>query len=371
LDGWRGTFHLVLLVDHLPFLFPGLFTLMAGLYEAFGYFSVAEGFVFLSGYVTGLVYTRVKQEKGARAVWQKALARAFTIYATYVVADVFLLLLVKLGGIPDGAWATWSHLFRKPFWSASAEVASLLWQPNFLEILPMYSVFLVFAPAIIAQLDRRKHWLLLGISILIWSINQFDVRDKLLHVMGAAGAVHLGYFNSFAWQILFIAGLICGHRSYRANKAWLPKGRIVAAAACVILVFFFAWRHHILEVPVDERWIQRSSLGPLRLLNFACVVFFVARFRGALEKLITWKGLAFLSRHSLQVFAFHLVPIYGASLLITGKTRLPWWSQLLFIGFCMLGLFYIAWLSSLAKGWLRKPAVTRAAPAPAESTQPK
>src|SRR5437899_3266510 len=61
LDNLRGGFHIVMLVDHLPIILPGMFTLIAGLYEALGYVSAAEGFVFLSGYVTGLVYTRVKE----------------------------------------------------------------------------------------------------------------------------------------------------------------------------------------------------------------------------------------------------------------------------------------------------------------------
>jgi hypothetical protein len=78
----------------------------------------------------------VKQEKVDRAVCRKALLRAFAIYATYLARGVLLLLMVRLEGVSDFSWGTWNHLLEEPLPSALAKVASLLWQPAFLEILP-------------------------------------------------------------------------------------------------------------------------------------------------------------------------------------------------------------------------------------------
>jgi hypothetical protein len=371
LDHWRGLFHVLMLVDHLPFLFPGLFILIAGLFEFLGYVSVAEGFVFLSGYVTGLVYTRVKQENGSTAMWRKALGRALTIYAAYVAAVVLLILLVKWLGVAGVSWGSWSHLLEDRLPIGVLETAGLFWQPSFLEILPMYSLFLVFAPVMIALLDRKRHWLVIGASVSLWIANQFGIRGRLLNAVGLEAA-HLGYFNFFAWQILFVAGMICGHRTYRVNRPWLPKNATLAFAAYFTAIIFFAWHHRLLEIPINARWVERSSMGVLRLLNFACLAFLAARFREPIGKVIGWKGLAFLSRHSLQVFAFHLIPIYAAALFITGRTQLPWWAQLLFIAFCELGLFYIAWLAKLAKKGFRKPGKMRQVfPASVEDVQTK
>ncbi|HEU5125679.1 MAG TPA: OpgC domain-containing protein [Verrucomicrobiae bacterium] len=371
LDHWRGLFHVLMLVDHLPFLFPGLFTLIAGWFEFLGYVSVAEGFVLLSGYVTGLVYTRVKQENGSAAMWRKALGRAFTIYFTYAAAVMLLIILVKWLGAANVSWGSWGHLLDEPLPLASVEVASLVWQPSFLEILPMYSLFLVFAPVMIALLDRKRHWLVIGASVSLWIANQFGIRGRLLNSVGIEAA-HLGYFNFFAWQILFVAGMICGHRTYRVNRPWLPKNATLAFAAYFTAIIFFAWHHRLLEIPINARWVERSSMGALRLLNFACLAFLAARFREPIGKVIGWKGLAFLSRHSLQVFAFHLIPIYAAALFITGRTQLPWWAQLLFIAFCEPGLFYIAWLAKLAKKGIHKPSNTQPVfPASAEDVQTK
>src|ERR1017187_7550138 len=47
IDSWRGIFHIILLIDHLPFLLPQTLVIIAGFYEWIGYVTVAEGFVFL------------------------------------------------------------------------------------------------------------------------------------------------------------------------------------------------------------------------------------------------------------------------------------------------------------------------------------
>jgi hypothetical protein len=350
LDYWRGSFQVLMLVDHLPFLFPGIFPLITGLFELFGYVSVAEGFVFLSGYVSGLVYSRVRQEAGALPMWRKAFGRAATIYFTYVAAVVLLIVTVKLLGMANVSWGGWRHLFEIPLSSAVIEIAGLLWQPSFLEILPMYSLFMLFTPLIIVRLDRNWCWLIIGASALIWLANQFGMRGKLQDVAGLESA-NFGYFNFFGWQILFVSGIVCGHRTYQVDRPWLPKNMAVSWGACALAVFFFAWHHKVLEIPLSGWWVERSSLGPLRLVNFFCLAFLAARFRNQIGKIIGWKGLSFLSRHSLQVFAFHLIPVYIGALFVAGKTQLDWWEQLLFIGLCVFGLYYIAWLSELVKRW--------------------
>src|SRR5580693_1644014 len=52
-DFLRGICLLLMTVDHLPLTLVRKFT-----WQTFGFFSAAEGFVFLSGLVSGLVYGR-------------------------------------------------------------------------------------------------------------------------------------------------------------------------------------------------------------------------------------------------------------------------------------------------------------------------
>jgi hypothetical protein len=366
LDSLRGIFHIVLLVDHLPILLPGLFVVAGELNEAFGYITVAEGFVFLSGYVSGLVYTRYFREKGSTTVWRKALFRARDIYLCYVLAVILLLIVVRAVGPSQIKWGAWEPLLSESLPVASLKVAIFIQNPTFLEILPMYSLFLILTPALLVLLEKGRWALVLVPSIAVWIAAQFSARDWLLHLLGLSDIVNPGYFNSLAWQILFISGLICGHKTYAAGGPWLPRGWKLPALAYLIVSAMFLTRHGVFGWRFPYQLTERSILGPIRLLNFFAAVFLLSKIRPYVEGWIAWKGFAFLSKNSLQVFAFHLFPIYLAALFIGDRTSLPWWGQLLFIIFCIAGLFLIAFLSTRFREIRQRSGLRR----PAASTSP-
>src|ERR1700693_5577126 len=76
-DFLRGLCLLLMTADHLPLTLVRKFT-----WQTFGFFSAAEGFVFLSGLVSGLVYGRTAITEGVGAAAGRALRRAFTVYVT-------------------------------------------------------------------------------------------------------------------------------------------------------------------------------------------------------------------------------------------------------------------------------------------------
>jgi hypothetical protein len=336
-----------LLVDHLPLLLPQFFKLLSGAFEFLGFVSAAEGFVFVSGYISAIVFTRVRRESGVRAVWKKTTSRALTIYATYVVATALVVLLVQCGGTAQVSWGPWRHLFAEPFAVAAIRIASLLWQPSFLEILPMYAVLIFAAPLVLGQLDRGRYWLVALSSVSLWGLSLLGFREQIVQAAGLQIA-GFGYFNSFSWQILYVGGLICGHKSL-SGRSSLSKSIELWLAAVGLSAVFLLHRHGLLMLPIPEWWVGRSALGPLRLLNFLCVAFLFARFRDRIGRQIKWEGFAFLSRHSLQVFAFHLILIYLCALVFDESEALLWWQQLVFTALNIAGLFYIAWVSGLFK----------------------
>ncbi len=346
-DNCRGIFHIMLTLDHLIFVFPA-FTILGDFYQPLGYVSLAEGFVFLSGFVSGLVYTRVNRERGSRATWSKAAVRALAIYVCYVAAVVIQVMLVKYGGTSGMQWYSWTDLLRLSLPVITTKVVLLLYQPSFLGILPMYCLFLLITPAILGQLERGNYIVVGVVSSLLWVAAQPEMHDLLVRLVSSRADVFYGYFNLFAWQILFVAGVICGHKTFADNNPWLPQNLKVFGLAYVVAVSFFIMRHKFVELPIDDRWVNWSFLGPLRLLDFACVTFLICRLRGQIERYIAWQGFAFLSKHSLQVFAFHLIPIYLVGLVLGEKT-LPIWAQLLVMGFCIASLFLIAFLAALFK----------------------
>ena len=176
LDSLRGIFHVVMLADHLPILLPGMFPIASAISKAFGYVTVAEGFVFLSGYVSGLVYTRYLRERGSKGVWRKALIRARDIYFCYVLAVILLLIIVRAVGPSQITWGAWEPLLTGSVPVASLKVATFIQNPTFLEILPMYSLFMILTSALLALLEKGRWLLVLVPSIAIWIAAQFDAR---------------------------------------------------------------------------------------------------------------------------------------------------------------------------------------------------
>ena len=349
LDSLRGVFHVVMLMDHLPFILPGMFAITGSLYEGLGYVTVAEGFVFLSGYVSGLVYTRAWRENGVSATWRKALVRARDIYLCYILAVVLLLALVKVAGSSQMKWGTWGPLLTDSLPISVFRIAFLLRQPTFLEILPMYSALLLVVPILVGLLERGRWVLVCTASLAVWIAAQFDARQLLLRAVHLDTVIIPGYFNAFGWQILFISGLMCGYKTYAAGGQWLPHGWKLPALAYLIVSILFMMRHGVFDWTPPYQLTTRLTLGPLRLLNFFAAVFLLCKIRPLVEKWIAWRGFAFLSKHSLQVFAFHLFPVYLAALVIGDRISLPWWGQLLFVLFCLAGLFYIAFLAQFFK----------------------
>ena len=198
-------FHVMVLVDHMSFIFPGSFVLLSFAFSFFGYVSVAEGFVFLSGFVSALVYTRVGRERGEGAVWRNALIRARDIYLCYVLAVVTLLALAKVVGVRALEWGSWTGLVLLPLPVASVKVAALLYQPLILEILPMYCFFLLITPMTLKQLERGKYVAVALVSLSLWIAGQCGAGGVLSKVWPDSIKADFGYFNSCAWQILFVA----------------------------------------------------------------------------------------------------------------------------------------------------------------------
>ena len=353
LDSWRGIFLIVMLLDHMTFVYPGTFGLLSGFYSPFGYVSVAEGFVFLSGFVSALVYTCVGREQGRRAVWRKSLVRVRDIYLCYVLAVVALLALAKIIGRPplESDWQTDLAGVSLPV--ASAKVAALLYQPTILEILPMYCLFLLVTPWILKRLEKGNYVVVAVVSLSIWIAAQYGIRDMLIRLWPHHLETHFGYFNSCAWQIIFVAGLICGHKTYTSKTRWLPTDWKLPWLAYVCVLVLFAMRHNLLGININYRLVDRALMGPLRLFDFACITYIVCGARRWMEKCLAWRGFALLSKHSLQLFAFHVFPLYLVGVFMGNRTSLPIWAQLLAAVFCILSLFQIALLTKQFKASLR------------------
>ena len=295
------------------------------IHEALGYVSEAEWFVFLSGLVAGLTYSRYADRSGERAVWRKAFQRAATVYAFHVVTFVVLLFLLPHLSLDPWGEQSWSRYFSQSFGMNLLLGLTFLAQPRFLDILPMYVVFLLALPLMIGLLRREKSgWLLLG-SFLIWGFGQAGLRGVIFQLFPPEWGVQLGAFDPFAWQLLFVLGVTAGFVMWREQDAGktvetgqsqkLPSPSLIAICAIVVIICFLlrrGWLGDFSEMPDWHLLVQKSRMAPLRLVNFL-----------ALATLVYWacvrfwtkpqlNPLAFLGQHSLQVFSFHIVVVYLA-----------------------------------------------------------
>jgi len=302
-DALRGLLLLSMTSNHLP---TDLRILTD---QGLGIVSSAEGFVFLSGLLAGLVYTRRLWRDGAgrlrTAVWQ----RARTIYQWHLAAyfGAFLLLAID-------AWITGIHSTTSPALFADRPLLAmllgpaLLYQPGLLDILPMYCVFVLLLPLVIGALEKGRCWLVLGVSFAIWAVVQFlpSYDGSVI-----APPLNFGFFNLLAWQFLFVSGIVIGHAKAGNQPLLAPvRPALLAAVACGA-GFFFCLQHSFIPSLWSDRvfnlMINKQSLGPLRLMSFALVAYLVALAAARFPRYFAWRPLAMLGRHSLLVVAVQCV----------------------------------------------------------------
>ncbi|HMD59951.1 MAG TPA: OpgC domain-containing protein [Opitutaceae bacterium] len=303
-DTMRGLLLICMTVNHLPTELRCLTD------QSLGVFSAAEGFVFLSGLMAGLVYTRRLRQAGPSGLMSAALGRAKKIYAWHAASFAGALACVLLTEFACGYCSPNApRLFFEHPVAALGLGASLLYQPGLLDLLPMYCVFVLLLPAVIGGLESGRRPLVFAASAAVWLAAQLLPPVEGLR----AYPLNLGSFNLLAWQFLFVAGVAVGH-ARASGQAQLARPSLWAVAfAASVAAYGFGIRH----AGWPSLWpdaafgilLNKPALGLLRVADFGCVAYLVAvvgaRFPGAL----TARPLALLGRHSLFLVAAQSVAI--------------------------------------------------------------
>jgi len=318
LDALRGTCFVLMTVDHFPS--SPLHRFSNPYFGPFGFFTATVGFVFLSGLVAGRVYERERIVAGRRSMVRRVAHRARALYATQMLVFLGLFAAIELHLRGSGRWDM-SLLTSDP-WEGIAYGATLLYEPWYLGILPIYILFLVLTPIVLLQFDKGNVRRVLALSALLWVVS-----GLLIHLPSNPSGVDFGPYNPLAYQFVFISGLTFGTRLLSIERlSHVMRQRLVAAAAvvtalCLILRLQYAFggplSHFVDKIAPT---FSAYELGPLRLLNFAAfgVVFYWAsqRFGGDRVRSRSYSWLAFIGRHSLPVFAWSILGTYVAIALL-------------------------------------------------------
>jgi hypothetical protein len=357
LDALRGLMLVLMTFTHLPTRWAD------PLGQPLGFVSAAEGFVLLSGYMAGIVYTLRARRDGMPDMQEAFVRRALKVYACQLALLVFLFTVVGFIDLftDETAIGNLTNFFHANPATAVFGAALLLYNPPLLDILPMYILFLLASPVLLMHGLRGGWGLILGGSLALWFGSQFGLGGWLYD--GAIALTGLpvppgetGSFAMLAWQFLWVLGLWMGSQSVTARAEPRPFPRAMVAVATGWALTCFLWRHIAGQVPAWQPldavnlMFDKWYLGPLRLLDLlALMVLAMHHARWLKVQLPRLRFLETYGAASLTVFCVHLMAVLVA-LALVGEARpeRPLWTDVAVV----VGAFAAITAAARLQAWL-------------------
>lgn len=328
IDFIRGAFILMMCVDHFGYLLSLIGT-NAGAkvytYNSIGWSSGAEFFVFFSGYVIATVYSRTMAGPGFWKTQLRSAHRAWELYARNALIFVMAMAMMRWLFADNTALRVATQIARADNFPDSGMLAfmTLEYVPTYFEVLPLYMVLMLVAPAFLWLHQRWGH-VAIGVSALIWAVVQ--VHPALNFYRGGGP----WNFNPFAWQFVFFLGmwfaqecpLTTFNRDDRNRKVALV---LAVLGACTVLKLM---DKADLVLPgigvVDIPGHAKPNVEPLRLAHFMLVVYLVGLVMPANEWVKQrWatRGVAQVGTNSLDCFCFSILFGYATAGLFSMTSR--------------------------------------------------
>lgn len=352
IDALRGLMLVLMTATHVPS------RLTDPLGQPFGFVSAAEGFVLLSAFVSGLVYSRIGHGQGVEAMRHAFRDRALKVYMSQAALLLFLFTIITALGLRFDQQAATSLLKYYLVYPREGFFYSLLlvYQPALLDILPMYVLFMLLSPWVMAYGMRHGWDGVMIVSASLWALAQFGFTEWVYSGTVALLGVPVpfnetGAFDTFGWQFLWFAGLWLGanRAAPDARPLRFPKWLLLAAA--VVALYGLYWRHYGAtgQAPFGNNGdlnllFDKWRLGPFRLLNLLALSIVALRFGPALLALLPRpRWLETMGSASLSVFCAHLVAVLLVLATFGGShTARPWWGDVILMVAVYGGLYGVA-----------------------------
>lgn len=264
-DLLRGIVLIVIAIDHIS-----VSVLSHVMLHNYAYCDAAEVFVFLGGYASAAGYTSIAARGGEAVARRRFIRRAWEIYRAYLLTAALMLccgaLLVTLPMtsplVHDSGWTAFA---RHPM-QGLVDIATLRQQPFLSAVLPMYLLYALSVPAAI-PLAQRMPGALFAISLAVW-LGAPWLAERL---PGGAGWP----FNPFAWQLLFMLGLLCRLYPVSVSMQTSNVGRTLTRVAfAVVLAFAFV------KVCIDTHpspGVMKQNLASVRVVSFLALAWLCAQ----------------------------------------------------------------------------------------------
>lgn len=321
LDFFRGLALMVIFINHMPSNPWFAYTP-----SRLGPSDAAETFVFLSGFAAAIAFGRSFIQAGIGIGSVRVLFRCGQIYVAHIALFVLMSSLFVWMTSQEFLGVQWQldnlHYFFDQTEDALLALVSLQYVPNFIDILPMYLLILLWLPMVWA-LSRIHVYLALAFSITLylvaWTLGWELTADPLTG--------RPWYFNPFCWQLVFFTG-------FAFSSGWLPIPRfhrglmwlcIVYAVFCYPLENAFGYQHLPWFATWRENWaplLDKSHVGLMRYLHFLAMTYLVTLFMRShqhwLQHNLAHKIIA-LGQQSLPIFMFGTCLSFIGGVLLDGK----------------------------------------------------
>ena len=308
-DFFRGLALWWIYTDHIPGNVLGDYSL-----QKFAVCDATEVFVLLAGYGAGLAYGTGLGSNGYISSAADILRRAWTLY----VAHIFLFVLftaqvtysaTALNRLNYLSESRLDVLGDDPYRSILQAVL-LRFQPSLLNILPLYVVLLVFFALTVWLLRWPR--VLFGLSFAIYMVVRFTGLN--LNAWTGEG----WFFDPFAWQFLFIIGVLlaCAPMSQPRHRWPFDGVAAVVVVLGVIVTVFVEPRQHVLDWVSGSAVLRylviedKTGLYPFRLLSILALTWLVVRLIRFDQKWLRarWAGpFVLIGQNSLPVFCSGIV----------------------------------------------------------------
>jgi len=280
LDFFRGLVLLIIVVDHIGGSILSRITL-----HAYALCDAAEVFVFLGGFATATAYAALAERRNETIARSRFLRRSLEIYRAFLVtAGLMLLVSALLSALsidgPNLATTDLDDLMDAPL-AALGDILLFRRQPYLASVLPMYAFFALLVPMIL-PLARSKPWLLLAGSIALWA-----GAPAINGYLPAAPDMQWD-FNPFAWQLLFVLGVLARCQPVYQRISAHRLGGIVSVIAFAIVIAAAYYKLFLAHEPLNGS--LKQNLSYLRAGNFLAIAWLVANLiqLGWARKLAQW-----------------------------------------------------------------------------------
>ena len=345
IDFWRGFALVTIFINHIPGLF----------YEKFTYRNVslsdsAELFVFLAGWSLRHVVGKPEDPTPTHQLIFRLGGRALTIYAAHLtIVMLAIAMLAASARTLDNPllleWHNAAAVFYDPV-DTHIGLVLLSHQLGYFDILPLYVVLRLFAPAIALVHRAAPAWVVpLSLAIYFTALI-FKITVPTWPTEGQ------WFFNPLCWQAVFVLGFAMSRERgpggwVRANIGWIRLAALPIVIGAAMLVLARWWPDPTRMPEPRLLFINgKTFVTPMRLIQFLALVAVFSAVYPSIERVLPRlvDYFAMLGRNSLQVFcAGSLLSLAGQIARFYFRAGIVVDTFIVLIGLILLGV--TAWMS--------------------------